>query len=74
MALQQKQASFNGSQDYVDVTWDSMAGDFGLVEAVTITDGQGPILVWYTGRSATGARVNVSARFVGLVDLVIYDR
>ena len=74
MATQTAQATFNGTQDFVDVTWTAMPGNFGIAEGVTISDSEGPVQVWYTNRSATGARVNTSDRFSGTVDLVIFDR
>lgn len=73
MAIQTATATFTGAEDFVAVTWPAMAGSFGIAHGITVTDAQGPVVVWLTGRSSTGATVNTSARFSGSVELTIFD-
>jgi hypothetical protein len=74
MAIQTATASFTASSTPQAITWPAMTGNFGVAAAITVTDGNGPVGVWLTARSASGATVNVSDAFTGTVDLVIYDR
>jgi hypothetical protein len=74
MAIQIATATFTGVEDSVDVTWPAMAGDFGIAHGVTVSDAGGPVSVHITNRIATGCTVNPSARFTGVVELVIYDK
>jgi hypothetical protein len=74
MAMQNATASFDGSQDSVAVTWPTMTGNYGINHGLAITDAAGPVSIWLTSVSSSGATVNTSARFTGAVDLAIYDK
>jgi hypothetical protein len=73
MALKTAIATFNGSQDSVDVTWTGIGASHHVSCAVVPTDGSVGIETWLTNHTSGGATVNVSARFTGTVTLMIVD-
>lgn len=61
MAQQQIKASFNGTQDYVDVTWSSPLAAFRLLHAIVGAPAPLPE-VFFQSVNGFGARVSVTAR------------
>lgn len=74
MAINTASVTFTGAEDTLPATWTAMTGNFGIAASVTPTDGSGGVVPWITARTATGCTVNVSQRFAGTVDLVVYDK
>lgn len=74
MAFKTATATFNGTQDFVDVTWIAMPGLYGISHGILPTDGSTGLVAWLTSVTSAGARVNISSRFSGAVELQIYDK
>jgi hypothetical protein len=69
-------AVFNGSQDYVDVTWPWAFSDatYQIGFTTTTTDGTSPIVyIPISSVTPLGVRVATSARFSGQVDLIAWE-
>ena len=65
-------ASFDGTQDYVDIAWGALIEPDHITPDIEVTDNSvGFIDVQITNRTSTGCRVNVSDRFTGKVHLHI---
>lgn len=73
MAVENHKVDFDGTQDYVDVVWDNDHPSCVILGSVTVTDGSGGIVPWLTNRVDGGARLNVSGRFTGNIDLTVVD-
>lgn len=74
MAFKTATATFTGAEDFVDVTWTTMPGPYGISYGILPTDGSTGLVVWLTSVTDSGARVNISSRFSGTVELQIYDK
>lgn len=76
MAYQEKTATFDGTQDYVDLTWDATYSSFKLYFGLETTDGSAPGIRLTNPSNPslppTGASVRVepTARFSGRVNVV----
>src|SRR6185295_18700777 len=71
MAIQTDVAEFDGSQDYVDITWPEAFSSYRLYAAVYTTGI--PPRISLVNATSTGVRVVPSARFTGTVYVEIFD-
>jgi len=69
--LQGVVASFNGTQDSVNVTWTDPGVPFSLLWGLIDSAGGIESVPWITSRTSTGCTVNTSGRFTGAVDLIV---
>lgn len=66
--------TFTGSQDTLAASWPARPGNYAvMLSAPWVTDSSGPVALWLTGVGSSGATVNTSARFGGLVYGVVVD-
>lgn len=54
-------------------TWTAMAGNYGIIQGVQVSDGSGPVCIDLTSVSSSGATINASAPFTGTVSLTVFD-
>lgn len=70
--LQATFGAFNGTQDSVAVSWSDPGVPFSILWGVGLLDSPlGDVIPHLTSRTATGATINISQRFSGVVNLVI---
>jgi hypothetical protein len=50
-----------------------MAGNYGIIQGVQVSDGSGPVCIDLTSVSSSGATINASAPFTGTVSLTVFD-
>jgi len=74
MAVVNFSVTFTGSQDTVAAVWAARPGNYAvLLSAPWITDLGGAVSLWLTGVTSSGATVNTSERFSGIVSGVVVD-
>lgn len=73
MAIKTVTATFNGTQESIDVTWPGISASHSIDIGCAPSDGFGPIKPWLTSHASTGATVNVSAKWQGTVKLRVVD-
>ncbi len=79
MSIQSQTASFTGSEDYVDLTWDDQYDNFKLFFGVSTTDDSAPAVRMTNPSNTalppanTGVRVEPTAPFTGEVYVVCLE-
>lgn len=73
MAFKTVTATFNGTQESIDVTWTGISPSHHVSVGVSPSDGFGAIKPWLTNHYDQGATVNVSALWSGTVKLTVVD-
>lgn len=61
---------FDGSQDYIDITWAEVYAERRYMRSVSVANGDPIVDVNFTIDDGTTLRVEPTARFVGFVDVV----
>ncbi len=79
MAIQSKTATFTGSEDYIDLTWDVAYANFKMFFGLSTTDDSAPAIRMTNPVNTalppanTGVRVEPTARFSGEVSVVCLE-